>query len=405
MTSPVIGGIAEPGSTVAVFEGSTQIGTATADGVGAWSFVPSTPFTEGTHTITARATDPAGNTGPLSAPRELTIMIAYTVRGVVFLDYNADGSNTGSDAGLAGRRVYLDENGNGTFDAGEPTAFTDGTGAYRIDGVSVGTHILRVELFPSEVIVGAAGGTTIIAAGGTAIARELGLRKMNPAFPVATTANLFAQTGGDPQTALVRGLYLGILGREGSTAEWGVWTDHLRNGLSLAGVTNDFLRSNEYLNYQVDGCYRMFLDREADAAGRAGWLAHLQNGMTYEEMAQYFLSSPEYLALYPDAVSFVRSLYRNELGREGGAEEVQGYVARLVNGESREVIARGFIDSTEAYLRAIDSLYAQFLNRPGEAEGQANWLAFSQGGGRLTDLAKQFVVMPEFGLRIGESVG
>ncbi len=101
----------------------------------------------------------------------------------------------------------------------------------------------------------------------------------------------------------------------------------------------------------------------------------------------------------------MRSLYRNQLGREGAESEVQGYLARMQAGATRAVVARGFITSTEAYLRAIDSLYAQFLNRPGEEAGRQNWLAFTQGGGHLTELAVQFINLAEFSAHAAATVG
>ena len=43
-------------------EGGTMLGTATADGTGAWSFTPA-GLADGAHTLTASQTDLAGNTG------------------------------------------------------------------------------------------------------------------------------------------------------------------------------------------------------------------------------------------------------------------------------------------------------------------------------------------------------
>lgn len=66
--TPVITGTAEPGSTVTVYDGATVIGTALADGTtGEWTLTPGTPLAAGPHTLTATATDVAGNTSPASA--------------------------------------------------------------------------------------------------------------------------------------------------------------------------------------------------------------------------------------------------------------------------------------------------------------------------------------------------
>jgi hypothetical protein len=58
-------GTAEANSVVSVFDGTTQIGTATANGSGVWGYTTGTLAT-GTHSLTARATDAAGNTGAVS---------------------------------------------------------------------------------------------------------------------------------------------------------------------------------------------------------------------------------------------------------------------------------------------------------------------------------------------------
>jgi hypothetical protein len=63
-------GTAEPLATIEVLEGGSSLGTTTADGDGRWSFpIPA----GGPHTYTARATDAAGNTSPLSAPRSIAV--------------------------------------------------------------------------------------------------------------------------------------------------------------------------------------------------------------------------------------------------------------------------------------------------------------------------------------------
>ncbi|TXI84622.1 MAG: hypothetical protein E6Q40_09090, partial [Cupriavidus sp.] len=61
-TTPTLAGVAEPGSTIKVYDNEELIGTVTADGQGAWSFTPAQPLAEGDHAIEVTATDRAGNT-------------------------------------------------------------------------------------------------------------------------------------------------------------------------------------------------------------------------------------------------------------------------------------------------------------------------------------------------------
>ena len=62
-------GTAEANSTVKVFDGATLLGSATADGTGAWSYTTAA-LSNGAHSLTATATDAAGNTGVASSGAE-----------------------------------------------------------------------------------------------------------------------------------------------------------------------------------------------------------------------------------------------------------------------------------------------------------------------------------------------
>ncbi|WP_052696984.1 Ig-like domain-containing protein [Pantoea sp. SM3] len=72
-TTPVLSGRAEPGSTVNVSDNGTVIGSTTVGNDGNWSFTPSSPLSDGSHSLTTTVTDPAGNTGAASAPISVTV--------------------------------------------------------------------------------------------------------------------------------------------------------------------------------------------------------------------------------------------------------------------------------------------------------------------------------------------
>ncbi|RTN91495.1 BapA/Bap/LapF family large adhesin [Enterobacter bugandensis] len=72
-TVPRLVGTSEPFATVNIYEGTTLVGTGTADGSGSWSILLNTKLTEGAHSFTAQATDAAGNTSASSASFSLTI--------------------------------------------------------------------------------------------------------------------------------------------------------------------------------------------------------------------------------------------------------------------------------------------------------------------------------------------
>ena len=61
-------GTAEANATVKVFDGATLLGSAVANGSGAWSYTTAA-LANGAHSLTATATDAAGNTGVASSAR------------------------------------------------------------------------------------------------------------------------------------------------------------------------------------------------------------------------------------------------------------------------------------------------------------------------------------------------
>ena len=72
-------GTAEANSTVKVYDGATLLGTATANGSGAWSYTTAA-LVDGAHSLTATATDAAGNTSAASAALNVTVDCQRRVR-------------------------------------------------------------------------------------------------------------------------------------------------------------------------------------------------------------------------------------------------------------------------------------------------------------------------------------
>ncbi|GEP98254.1 Ig-like domain-containing protein [Chitinophaga cymbidii] len=71
---PAITGTARPGMTVTLYDGSTPVGSATADAEGNYSITPTSPLSTGTRTLTMRVDDGAGSTSTASDPLTLVIL-------------------------------------------------------------------------------------------------------------------------------------------------------------------------------------------------------------------------------------------------------------------------------------------------------------------------------------------
>lgn len=70
-------------------------------------------------------------------------LLLASVGGTVFHDLNANGVQDPSEGLQSGFRIYVDENDNGVFDAGERSTLSDELGNWRIDGLGAGEHVIR----------------------------------------------------------------------------------------------------------------------------------------------------------------------------------------------------------------------------------------------------------------------
>ncbi|KNC06099.1 hypothetical protein AC791_19155 [Klebsiella sp. RIT-PI-d] len=66
-TRPALSGSAEPGANITLYDNGILLGATTVDQNGDWTFTPTTALAEGPHSLTAVATDSAGNVSPASA--------------------------------------------------------------------------------------------------------------------------------------------------------------------------------------------------------------------------------------------------------------------------------------------------------------------------------------------------
>jgi cyclophilin family peptidyl-prolyl cis-trans isomerase len=142
--------------------------------------------------------------GPPITANELVLIQSVTVvtssiEGVKFQDVNANGTQDAGENGLAGWMIYADANDNGALDAGETSAVTDATGHYLLDGLSLGTHIVRevlqsgwAQTAPAagfhSVTIGAENGATGIDFGNVQVTAPTGLT-LSPSSDTGVTGD------------------------------------------------------------------------------------------------------------------------------------------------------------------------------------------------------------------------
>ena len=134
-TPTITGPAVEPGATVTLYDsdGTTVLGTAVADGAGAWSITPSTALSPGVHNFTTKQTDTAGNTSPASTPLAVTIVTTAPTPGTPDMTAGTDSGSSSIDnitndptpdftiSGVNGNTisVFADVNNDGVFNAGD----------------------------------------------------------------------------------------------------------------------------------------------------------------------------------------------------------------------------------------------------------------------------------------------
>ena len=142
-SNPAIKGTGQANTLVTIKEGSTTLGTTTADSTGAWSFTP-VGLTDGVHILFATQTDLAGNNGVAGIGLILDRVPPAVSTALV--------SDTGSSAtdkitsnpaikgtGQAGRVVTIKEGGT---TLGTTTADSTGAWSFTPAGLAEGTHML-----------------------------------------------------------------------------------------------------------------------------------------------------------------------------------------------------------------------------------------------------------------------
>ena len=122
-STPTFTGTAEPNALVAIIIDGQTVATVQANGSGDWLYTPGAPLVDGSHTVTARATDAAGNASPDADAITFTSSGGSadggTDGGMMSGDAGVDDGGTGTDGGM-------DDGGSG-FDGG--TGSDGGTGA------------------------------------------------------------------------------------------------------------------------------------------------------------------------------------------------------------------------------------------------------------------------------------
>jgi len=310
--------------------------------------------------------------------------------GTVLLDPSEIGAGRGA---VPGRTVFVDLNGNGKLDAGEPTAVTDASGDYTFTNLAPGTYTFRVATLPGEFVTvpGGDGSQTLSVAGGQIASPSFRVVATATALPLSPSATPFGTSNSDVATAEVVGLYHLILGRNPDAPGLADWAASVRNGLSIGEVAVAFFNSKEYLTKVARQDYRTYLGREASSVDVTNVVAALQRGaLTEEGLAAGLMSSAEFNKNHQSNASFITAAYEDILGRDPDAAKIAQISGFLDRGVLRSDIIASLMGSGEARFKAVTGLYATFTQHVGDPYPFSQFQQLLVNGYSLKQIAPSF---------------
>jgi hypothetical protein len=394
---------------------NSVFGLALSGGTSAGTFGPvAATATAGTYTTTFTGTTPGTaatlttTVGGVTLAGQPTIqVIAGAIDGTVFHDSNADGVQDSGELGLAGQTVYIDLNGSGAWQPGDPTALTDANGNYKLTVLSAGTYTVRQSLLGGELLSKPAGGSyqVTLAAGATVAGQNFADVLTSIAVPLTLRPSTTFPAQGNANADYVEAVYRAILDRNADAGGLAYWTSQLNTGaLSRLQVVQTIRSSPEHYSQEVSALYLTLLKRPADQPGLQYWMQQLEAGMREEQVASAFLESPEYLS--QGDKHFVDAMYQSLLGRAFDPAGELFWLGQLGDDASgnpthpaamtHEQVIAAFLYSTETENRLTEGYYEVFLRRPADPLGLNSWLEQLHQGMPFWTVGQQVLSSDEF---------
>ena len=345
----------------------------------------------------------------------------------MFLDLNVSGVFGGADIGLADRVVFLDDNGDGVPDPGEPDDHHRRERLLPSSSASrPGPHRVHLVLETGDVLTGPAAAperipperasdpsgpveySVALGSGQTLAGLNFGLRENSPLFPLAVSADLYDAPNPDANTAYIKGAYGALFDRVPAPSEVAGWQVDLAGGLSRQAMAQGFFSSAEQLSKLVVRYYAIFLDRTPSDAEVQNWVQNMQNGMSEADIVAGFISSAEYLARAGGTDDgLIRAIYRDVLSRDASDSEVASWEQRLAQGLSvQDMAAEVYVLHREPDPAGrVVAMYSSFA-READPAGLQGWITkLQQRNTTWGAVAADFLGSEEFYERGQETVG
>jgi hypothetical protein len=239
-------------------------------------------------TLSAASPSVTVNTGHTTSGVDVGVLPSIT--GTVFTDTNGDGVLDSGETGLAGRTVFLNNDGTGVLNA-NPSTTTDASGNFSFSGMAAGNYTVN--------------------------------------------------------TAYINAVYQSVLGHAPDATGLADWQQQLAAGADRITVAQGVWDSPERWGMEVDQFYQTFLDRAPDAARKAFWIDTFSK-WGEQTVVAFFVTSPEYLARHAGTADFINALYHDVALRPATADDLSYWEGQIAGGESQSQAARDFIFWQEA---------------------------------------------------------
>ena len=374
VTDPLISGMTQPGEVVTIRSGSTVLGSVTANGSGAWSFLP-TGLADGTVTLTASL---EGASSPVQATITLTVNSTAELQQA-FLDILGHGTDAGTLASL--RAGLLTGGSIAALRSTLATSVECSTDLYNIWLAVVGRPISPGELASNQALLvngaslaglrSALAGSGEAAAAVTAIFQAVVGRGLvageqqveaNALSAGASLAGLRTALANSAEAAArITGVFTDTLGRAPTASELPAAGQALANGATLAGMRGTLAASAES-TAAVAGVFQAVVGRGLAAGEQKLAASLLAGGVTLAGLRASLATSAE-------AGGKVIALFIGVVGRAPTAAELPAVAQALANGASLTSLQGVLANSAEA-AAAVNAIFQAVVGRGTSAAEQ-----------------------------------
>lgn len=194
----------------------------------------------------------------------------------------------------------------------------------------------------------------------------------------------------------ISALYQDILGRLPDPVGGRAWGMAIVNGATREQIVETFWNSSEHRGIQVDATYFFYLHRRADPVGRQFYIDALIGGLGEDDLAASFVASAEYRSLHPSDGQFVRSIYRELLGRSADPTGLSTWIVALQT-MTRKEVALDFLTSHERSAKEVDAVFIYFLHRHPDSASKTLYTSQLESGAlAAADFAMEILGTTEY---------